>query len=182
MSLLNPTPSKVNLIEDEDRPKRKNTWAYNSLLGILNFLASTTRLDIIIAVHKCVRLAWNPKLSHEKHIKRSIKYLIGTKYIRIHVEIDKTKGLSTCADAHFAITWNKMEPDNLDSMLSWSNNNIYLHAISVAWYRKLQSRISLSSTEVKFNALSIFFRAAISTMNLINENSSHLEINTQNLK
>ena len=79
-----PTPSVGNLTKDEDRPGRKDPWACFSVVIMLNFLASTTRLDIMMAMHQCARFIENQKLSHEKEIQRIIKYLIGTKHIGFH--------------------------------------------------------------------------------------------------
>ena len=45
---------------------------------ILNYLTSTTRPDLAMAVHQAARFCIDPKLSHERAINRVGKYLIGT--------------------------------------------------------------------------------------------------------
>ena len=49
----------------------------------------------------------------------------------------------------------------------------------MTWYSKLQSQIALSSTEVEYNVLLRCLHNIIPTMNLINEISSHVEINKE---
>ena len=173
-----PTPSTGNLCKDEDGQERKDLWSYRSVIGMLNYLASTTRPDIMMAVHQCARFTESPKLSHEKAVKRIIKYLIGTKHIRIRAEIDKSKGLVAYADADFASTWNKMDPENYESVFSRTGYVIYFYRIPVTWHSKLQSRIALSSTEAEYHALSTCLRDVIPIMNLINEISNHISVNT----
>ena len=53
---IKPTPAvyKEILFKDEDGPARKQDWNYRSLIGMLNYLAATTRPDILFAVHQCV--------------------------------------------------------------------------------------------------------------------------------
>ena len=69
---------------------------------MLNYLANTTHLDIIMAVYQCTRFSKNPKLSHEKAIKRIIKYLIRTKCIEIEAKINLILELIAYGDLDFA--------------------------------------------------------------------------------
>jgi len=46
-----PTLFIRNLYKDKDSQDRKDTWLYWLLISILNYLASTTRPDIIFAIH-----------------------------------------------------------------------------------------------------------------------------------
>ena len=62
-----------------------------------------------------------------------VKYLIGTNHIGIHAEENKANGLTSCANADFAIIWNKLEPDNLDKMLSRTGYVNYFYIIPVTW-------------------------------------------------
>ena len=60
-----PAVYKEILHKDEDGPERKQDWNYISQIGMLNYLAATTRPDILFAVHQCARFCANPKLIHE---------------------------------------------------------------------------------------------------------------------
>ena len=125
--------------------------------------------------------AENPKLSHEKVINRSIKYLIGTKCTGIHWEIDKTKGLTTHDDVAFSSTWNKLDPNHGKNYNMFSSTSCVtcFYDIPETWGSKLQNRTTLSSTKIECNALQNFLRDSSPEMNLINEIYSHIEISTE---
>lgn len=88
------------------------------LIGMLNYLANTIRLDIMMAVHQCARFCKNPKLSHEKAVKRIVKYLLGTRHVGIQANIDRNLGLTAFADSDFTNGWNKLNPDDASSLFS----------------------------------------------------------------
>ena len=48
---LKPTQSTYILHKDKEGQDCKDQWNYRSIIGMLNYLANTTRPDIIIAVH-----------------------------------------------------------------------------------------------------------------------------------
>ena len=55
------------------------SWEYQSIIGLLNYISGSSRSDIAYATHSVARLSSNPKASHDKGVKRIIKYLKGTK-------------------------------------------------------------------------------------------------------
>jgi hypothetical protein len=70
------TPATMILTADSDGLPREHSWNYRSLLGMLNYLASSTRLDIAFAVHQCARFTTAPRQIHElaiRHIVRCLK-------------------------------------------------------------------------------------------------------------
>jgi hypothetical protein len=62
-----------------DGPEFNESWHYRSIIGKLNFLEKSTRLDIACAVHLCARFSSNPRYKHGKAIKQIGHYLMGTK-------------------------------------------------------------------------------------------------------
>ena len=62
---------KKLLDKDEEGPGRTYQCSYRSVIGMLNYLCGT-RPDILFAVHQCAK---NPKLLHEKAVKRIKRYL-----------------------------------------------------------------------------------------------------------
>ena len=60
-----------------------------SIIGQLNYLASTTRPELQFAVHQCARFVADPKMSHEKAVKRIVRYLKRTKDEGIVLLVDK---------------------------------------------------------------------------------------------
>ena len=73
--------------------ERKKSWNYRSVVGILNYLQNSLRLDIAMAVHQCARFNNQPMIRKEQKIKRIAKYLKGTSDREIVYHPDKTKGI-----------------------------------------------------------------------------------------
>lgn len=70
-----PAIAKELLHKDVEGQVRKNNWNYRSVVGMLNYLASSTRPDIQFAVHQCACFCNDPKLSHEQACKHICKYI-----------------------------------------------------------------------------------------------------------
>ena len=66
---------KKALGKDENGDLCKESWEYSSIVGMMMYLASTTRPDIAFAVHQCARFTHNPKRSHEIALKQIGQYL-----------------------------------------------------------------------------------------------------------
>ena len=74
------TPTKVIAFLDTNingQPP-KQEWDYASVVGMLLFLASYSRLDISFAVHQCARFTHCTKASHEEAVLCICKYRKGT--------------------------------------------------------------------------------------------------------
>ena len=70
---------KDPLWKDEDGPPCCKQWEYRSIVGMMLYLAGSTRPDIAYAVHQCARFSHNPKHSHEVRVKHIARYLKGTR-------------------------------------------------------------------------------------------------------
>ena len=90
---MHDTPANVTLHKDESVKKRAQSWNYRSVIGMMSCLASTSRPDILFAVHQCARFSSCPKRSHEEAVKRIGRYLKRTKDKGIIYEFDPTKGI-----------------------------------------------------------------------------------------
>ena len=64
-----------NLEEHEDSGQQN---AHMLLLGSLQYLSTTTRLDIMFAINQLAAYTSNPGLSHYMALKRVLRYLKGT--------------------------------------------------------------------------------------------------------
>ena len=58
---------------------RKPSGSIGALFGMLGYLQGTTRPDIHMANHQCARFVNDPKLSHERTVKKIVRYLLDTK-------------------------------------------------------------------------------------------------------
>ena len=78
-SIPNPTPAvKPPLAKNEGAQARKNDFNHRPVTGSLNLLTNSTRPEAKFAVHQCARFSTDPKLLHNRAIKRILKYLNGT--------------------------------------------------------------------------------------------------------
>jgi hypothetical protein len=164
-----PAVYKELLHKDEHGPERKQTWNYRSAVGMLNYLAASTRPDCLFAVHQCARFSSNPKLSHERAIKRIIRYLKGTKDKGIILRPDKDKGIQCYVDADFAGGYSVETSDEPVSVFSRTGYVVYYFGCPVVWVSKLQSEISLSTVEAEYIALSQSMRDLIPLLDQIKE-------------
>jgi hypothetical protein len=178
-----PTPA-VNplLTRDEEGPDRKHDWKYRTLTGMLGYLQLTSRPDCSMATHQCARFNANPKLCHERAVKRICKYLAGTMNEGIIFRPDPSKGLECHVDADFAGGWSSGDHTNPEAVLSRTGFVISYAGCPVYWCSKLQSEITLSTTESEYVALSMAMREVLPFMNLMTEISDFLPIKSDKPK
>lgn len=166
---LHDTPADCVLRRDENGNPRKNEFHYRSIIGQLNYLAATTRPDILFAVHQCARFCQDPKMSHEKAVKRIIRYLKKTKNEGLIMKVDRTKGVECFVDADFAGGYSKHYEVNQKDCLSRTGYVVKYGGCPIIFSSKLQSTISLSTTEAEYVALSSAMREVIFVINLLSE-------------
>ena len=166
-----PTPAvyKEVLHKDEDGPERKQPWNYRSAIGMLNYLAASTRPDILYAVHQCARFAANPKLSHERALKRIVRYLKGTRDKGIILKPNLEEGVQCYVDADFAGGYSNETREQSVSVYSRTGYVIFYLGCPLLWVSKLQSEIALSTVEAEYIALSQSMRDIIPLQDLMQE-------------
>ena len=70
---------EVPLVKDDYDDSCLENWEYRSVVGMMLYLAGSTRPDISYAIHQCARFSHNPKKSHEIRVNHIARYLQGTK-------------------------------------------------------------------------------------------------------
>ena len=75
-----PVPAKAHtiLLAHKDQPKFAHNFDYRSVPGKLNYLAQTSLLDIMYAVHQIAKYSADPRLPHGDAIIYLIGYLMRT--------------------------------------------------------------------------------------------------------
>ena len=166
---MHDTPADVILHRDSDGLKRKNEFHYRSVIGQLNYLAATTRPEIQFAVHQCARFCQDPKMVHEKAVKRIVRYLKRTKDKGLILSVDKTKGIECFVDADFAGGMTQGNTTNPRDCLSRTGYVVKYAGCPIVWASKLQTLIALSTTEAEYLALSTAMREVIFLKQLMEE-------------
>ena len=64
------TPITEPLGKCHDAPPISVEFNYRSAIGVAMYLTNNTRLDCSMAIHQCARFCANPRLPHEKAVKR----------------------------------------------------------------------------------------------------------------
>ena len=168
---------KPLLHKDLSGEQRKHNWNYRSAVGMLNYLANSTRPELAMAVHQCARFNNSPMLSHERAITRICRYLILSGDKGIMYKPNKNLGLQCYVGADFAGGWTQVDSDNPENLMSRTGYVIMYDGCPILWCSKLQTEITLSTTESEYVALSQAMREVIPLMNLMKELDKVLKVN-----
>ena len=103
-------------------------------------------------------------------------------YAGLLLTIDKSKSIEVFVDASFAGDWNKSWSNEPSSVLSRTGYVLLYAGCPIIWLSKLQTEISLSTTESEYIALSHSLREAIPMMTLLEEISNILPIDLETPK
>ena len=165
-----PALSSRILKRDEHEPSYNCPFNYRKVIGKLNFLEKSSRPDIAYATHQCARFSIDPKESHVKAVIHLAKYLQSTANEGIILDPREDKSFEVYADADFAGNWNPTTAmDDPSTAKSRTGFVITYAACPILWSSKLQTCISLSTTEAEYVALSQCLFDTIPIMQLLQE-------------
>ena len=184
MGLLDANPQDIPAVQpllskDIEGADRLSDWNFRSIVGMLNYIANCTRQDISFSTHQCARFCNAPKKLHETAIKRIGKYLLKTKDKGIIMKVDRSLGLECFVDADFAGGWNRNYCEDASNVMSRTVYVIRYMGCPVLWTSKLQTEVSLSTTESEYIALSQLMRYVLPMIDLIQEVNAVLQIEGQ---
>jgi hypothetical protein len=144
------------------------------VIGKLNYLEKSTRLDISFAVNQCARFSSSPKQSHAMAVRYIVRYLAGTKNQVIRMTPDKKKGFECYVNVSHAGDWKQQSASNDPSTARSRTGHIITFAdYTSVWASKLQTKIALSMTEVEYIALSISMSEILPMLTMAKEASKH---------
>jgi hypothetical protein len=154
---------------DADGPRRKETWHYASVIGMLMYLSSNAHPEIQFAVHQCARFTHCPRRSHEEAVKHICRYLQGAKDEGLRFKPTDDLQLDCYVDADFAGLWNYESDQDPVCVKSRTGYVMTLGGCPIQWNSKLQTEIALSTTEAEYIALSQAMRELIPLRRLLLE-------------
>ena len=132
-------------------------------------MASNSRPDIAFAVHQCARFTHCTRQSHEKAVKRIIRYLQGTKDTGLVIKPTEQLQLDLYADSDFAGLWNLEEPTDPICTRSRTGYIVTIGNVPLVRKSKLQTETALSTMESKYIALSTSMRELVFLRALLDE-------------
>jgi hypothetical protein len=169
---VKPVPAKVSLKLHtfKDEPPIGLDFNYRSAVGKRNYVAQTTRPDIIYATHQIAKYLSDPRQSHGKAILYLVCYLKKTHDLGLKFKPNPEKGFQCYCDANFSGNWNEafapVDPSTAKSPSSWI---IFYAGCPISWASKLQLQIALSTTEAEYIPMSQSLCDVIPVMNLLQE-------------
>ena len=132
-------------------PSRQR-W-YRQAVGSLNYLAVSTRPDLAFSISRLSRYLDNPSSQHEVALKRVFRYLNGT----------IGHGLTFQARESEPFVYGYSDADwagDVETRKSTSGYAFFVAGGLVSWKTRLQSVVTLSSTEAEYAALAAALREA----------------------
>ena len=143
---------------------------YRSVIGKLNFLEKSTRLDISVSVHQCARFSERPKRCHAEAVKRIGRYLLATRDKGLVIRPNELRLFDCWVDADFTGNWLKRDA-HVDPMTSKLRSGwlIRFAGVPITWASKIQTITALSTTEAEYIALSTSLREVIPLMGMLKE-------------
>jgi hypothetical protein len=185
-----PTPSTGPLGRAQGSAPRVEEWSYRSIIGMMQYLANNTRSDIAFAVNQVSRFANDPRLVHEKAVKRIGRYLKESLYLDENgiertqgtifkrPDIDEPLQLDLWCDADFAGLFNTEDLEDPSSARSRAGYLATLGGLPIVWSSKLIKEICTSTAEAEYSALSSGMKALIPLRRLFFEITEHMGVPT----
>jgi hypothetical protein len=97
------TPAAMSPIHaDQDGTAFNESWQYDSVIGMMMYLANNTHPDIVYAVHQAARFTHHPCQSHAVGVKKIAQYLEQTKSEGTFISPQDSLRVDCYVDANFA--------------------------------------------------------------------------------
>ena len=172
------TPATPNqtLGKDIEGQPMTDTWSYNSVTGMLLYLSTNTRTDIVFAVSQVCRFNHSPKQSHAQAVKRIVRCLAGTCDRGTIMKPDGTLALNCWSDADFAGLYNVDPPQEVSSAKSRMGYIIKLGGCVVVSKSQLISCVCLATAEAEYYSLSHCLRVPLPIRRTLEELATNLEV------
>ena len=124
--------------------KEMENLPYREAVGSIMYIAVSTRPDIAKAVSAVSKYLENPGLKHWMAVKRILKYLKGTKDLKLHLGGTAEIRLEAWSDADWA--------GDLDKRRSTTGYVVFLGIGPISWKSRLQPTVAASTTEAEYMA------------------------------
>jgi hypothetical protein len=137
MQRSNQSQLKLQLHAFKDKPTFDLNFNYRSAVGKLNYLAQTTRLNIMYATHQIAKYLSDPRQSHGEAILYLVHYLKKTQDLGLKFKPDPKKGSKCYCDTDFSGKWNRAFASvDLSTAKSQSGWIIFYAGCPISWASK----------------------------------------------
>lgn len=143
-----------------DEP-RQLSWNYWQIVGILNYIAASSRPDISFAVHQCTCFSSTLTRKHELAVKWIVMYLKGRRTQGYTLSPSKQAAMNVYIDVDFTGSWTTDTTHLANSIKSRTGYVITYANCPLLWTSKIQTEIMLSTTKAEYITLSQSLRDLI---------------------
>ena len=148
-----------SLDDCHDSPSCDKTM-YQELLGSLMFLMVGTRADLSHTLTNLARFAHDPKVMHYQALKRVLRYVKGTKHLKLFFPAQKQLVLQGESDASWSVTADGK---------GFSAYLVKAAGCLISWKSTKQRLVALSSAESELMALVDCVRELVWARNMLSE-------------
>ena len=145
-SVVTPVDTSTKLVKAVEDDGLVDRSLYQSAVGSLLYLSTSTRPDIAFAVSNVAKFYANPTQRHWTGVKRILRYLKGTSDLGLHYTSSDVDDLVGYSDSDWA--------GDLDDRKSVSGYMFKLCGAPISWRSKKQTSVALSTAEAEYVALS----------------------------
>ena len=169
-----PAVTSTLLHKDTDGPDMMPEFHYHSVIGKLNFLEKSAKLDISVSVHQCAHFSEAPKKSPAEAVKHIGHYLLAMRDKGLIIHPNKDWHFDCWVDADFAGNWRQADA-HLDPMTSKLRSGwiVQFAGAPITWASKMQTITAMSTTEAEYITLSTSLREVIPLIGLLQEAWEH---------
>jgi hypothetical protein len=176
------TPAEATpLTRDQDGEPPQGSFSYSSVVGMLLYLSGHTRPDIAYAVNCCARYMFNPRLSHEKALKRIGRYLKATRDKGLILNPSGELRVDAYPDADFAGLYGHEKTTDPACAKSRTGFLLTVSNCPMVWVSKLQTETALSTMEAEIIALAHCCRQLFPVIDIVAEVGKAVGLETKDL-
>lgn len=151
MQDCNPVSSPIDpnhrLMAAEEGESRANVTNYQQIIGSIMYLVSGTRPDLAYTITHLSQFNSDPTQLHLNAAKRILRYLKGTKNLKLHYKFDSPLVLNGFCDASYG--------NCLDTRRSFSGYVFQLGDSTISWRSRTQRTVAHSTCEAEYMALAL---------------------------
>ena len=156
-----PTPITTNLkLSATDGSPFPDPSLYRSVVGSLQYV-TITRPKLAYLVNKVCQFMQAPLDSHQKDVKRILRYLSGTRFFGLHLKKPSSLTLTGYSESDWG-----SDPDDIKSTARYC---VYLGQNLISWSSKKQHFVSRSSTEAEYHGIASLVAELLWIQSLLSE-------------
>lgn len=140
-SVSTPMTNEGDFTHKDEPETLEENYPYKAIVGSLNYISNVSRPDITFAVNKLARSSENPNKLDWIKIKRLLRYLEGSKDIKIIYCNGEKLSLELYSDSDFA---GDKDRKSTSGFIAQINGALIL------WYSRKQKTVALSALEAEF--------------------------------